>query len=72
MRSHPQSYKRTNVTRTMVKKIIIQLVAEGIEPSPTNVARRGGFSRKVIYERADLRDLFKDYMNDDHDDEEEI
>ncbi len=72
MRSHPQSYKRTNVTRTMVKKIIIQLVAEGIEPSPINVARRGGFYRKVIYERADLRDLFKDYMNDDHDDEEEI
>ena len=69
-RSHPQSYKRTNVTRTMVKKIIVQLVAEGFEPSPTNVARRGGFSRKVIYKRADLRDLFKDYMNDDHDKEE--
>ena len=54
----------------MVKKIIVQLVAEGIEPSPTNVALRGGFSRKILYERVDLRDLFKDYTNADHDDEE--
>jgi hypothetical protein len=59
-RSHPQSYKQVFTQRAFTKKIIAQLVAEGIDPTPTNVARKGDFSRKVIYEREDLRDLFTD------------
>jgi hypothetical protein len=35
-------------------------LVESIDPTPTNVARKGGFSKKVIYEREDLRDLFTD------------
>ncbi|MHA1969735.1 MAG: hypothetical protein ACW964_18310, partial [Candidatus Hodarchaeales archaeon] len=68
--AHPQSYKRTFIQRTFVKKIRAQLLAEGIDPTPTNVGRRGDFSRKVIYEREDLRDLFTD--SEDNPLEEEI
>jgi hypothetical protein len=59
-RAHPQSYKRTFVERSFVIKIKAQFLAEDIVPTPKNVARRGGFSKKVIYERDDLRDLFTD------------
>jgi hypothetical protein len=59
-RAHKQSYKRKFISRVMVKKIIAQLQAEEVKPTPTAVARRGGFSRKVLYERDDLRELFED------------
>ena len=59
-RAHKQSYKRKSITKVMVEEIIAQLKAEGVKPTPTAVARRGGFSRKVLYERDDLRRLFED------------
>jgi len=64
-RAHSQSYDRKFITREFVIGIIAELVAEGIKPTRTNVARRGGFSRKVLYERDDLRDLFEDLEEDE-------
>lgn len=69
-RSHSQSYERSNLSTAFVIKIKAQLVEEGIKPTPTNVSLRGGFSRQQLYRRDDLRDLFKDYLNDDYNSEE--
>ncbi|MFX1284499.1 MAG: hypothetical protein ACFFB5_12640 [Promethearchaeota archaeon] len=42
------------------KEAMARLLARGIKPNPTNTAREGRFSKKLIYEREDLRALFED------------
>ncbi len=59
-RAHSQSYKRQFVTVEMANKAKARLISRGVKPNPTNTAREGGFSRKLFYERADLRALFED------------
>ncbi|MHA2326984.1 MAG: hypothetical protein ACXACR_00520 [Candidatus Hodarchaeales archaeon] len=58
-RAHSQSYERRPVTIAMVKEVMARLLARGIKPNPTNTAREGGFSRKLLYTRKDLRALFE-------------
>ena len=44
----------------MAKSAMARLIARGVKPNPTNTSREGGFSKKLIYERDDLRALFED------------
>lgn len=59
-RSHPLSYKRRFITVDMAKEAMARLRACGIKPNPTNTAREGRFSRRLFYERDDLRALFEE------------
>jgi hypothetical protein len=59
-RAHSQSYERKFITRAFVLKIKAELKEKDIDPNPTNVSRRGGFSRNRLYQRDDLRALFED------------
>ncbi len=57
-RSHAHSYKRRNITTSMVEEAIEELNAQGIKPSALNVSRVIGCSKKQLYKRQDLRGYF--------------